>query len=57
MERQEMIKKIYEVIADKTLSFGCKIRPNDDNFQKVCLFIKDDTYLIPDIKCLDQIPR
>lgn len=23
--REEMIKKIYEVIADKTLSFGCKV--------------------------------
>lgn len=26
MERQEMIDKIYEKIADKTLSFGCKCK-------------------------------
>ena len=26
--KQEMIDKIYEVIADKTLSFGCKIQIN-----------------------------
>jgi hypothetical protein len=25
MTKKEMIKKIREVIADKTLSFGCKI--------------------------------
>lgn len=38
MTRQEKIDKIYEVIADKTLSFGCKVKflmkwqlPNEDS--------------------------
>lgn len=26
MNKEQMIEKIYEVIADKTLSFGCKIK-------------------------------
>jgi len=29
MDRKEKIKKIYEVIADKTLSFGCRVKHKD----------------------------
>lgn len=40
MTKQDMIDKIYEKIADKTLSFGCRIRRyynQDDTF----LYIED----------------
>lgn len=38
MSKQEMLKKIYEVIADKTLSFGCKVLHKAD--MGVCYDVK-----------------
>lgn len=57
MNKQEKLKKIYDKIADKTLSFGCKIQSyyswyqdsiclNEDNENIFVLFYNWETWII-----------
>ena len=50
--KQEMIDKIYEVIADKTLSFGCRIMTEWDIVK--FLRVEEEMVLWPTVTCLRE---
>jgi len=50
MDKQQMIEKIYEVIADKTLSFGCNILYHNRNWLDFFQIITDDKFLVDNHK-------
>jgi hypothetical protein len=53
MTKQEMIDKIYEVISDKTLSFGCKIQFYSKNLNIMWDWSKDKGWKKENILWLD----
>jgi len=48
MKLEEKISKIYEVIADKTLSFGCKIIFSEEKWDNRECIILDDYWVYED---------